>query len=163
MEIRKTLPQDLDAVMDRYAAARTFMHSHGNPNQWVNGYPQRELIAAEIEKGYSYVCMDGETVAAVFSLIEDEEPTYRVIYDGAWLDDAPYGVVHRICVARRGGGVGAFCLDWCLARCGNIRIDTHRDNAAMQALLKKCGFQYCGWITLADGAERLAFQKKREP
>ncbi len=159
MEIRKTQPGDLDAVMDCYAAARAYMHSHGNPNQWVNGYPERELIEEEIAKGCSYVCIDGGTVAAVFSLIEDGEPTYRVIHDGAWLNDAPYGTVHRICVAKRGSGAGAFCLDWCLARCGNIRIDTHRDNQAMQALLKKCGYRYCGWITLADGAERLAFQK----
>lgn len=161
MEIRKTLSQDIDAVMECYAEARAYMHSHGNPHQWVNGYPRRELIEREAARGCSYVCMDGETVAAVFSLIEDGEPTYQIIHDGAWLDEAPYGVVHRICVARHGAGVGAFCLDWCLTRCGNIRIDTHRDNLAMQALLKKCGFQYCGWINLADGSERLAFQKRR--
>ena len=29
----------------------------------------------------------------------------------------------------------------------------------MQALLCRCGFTYCGRIFLADGAERLAFQK----
>lgn len=42
---------------------------------------------------------------------------------------------------------------------GNVRIDTHRDNQPMQALLKKCGFAYCGRIFLADGSERIAFQK----
>ena len=103
--------------------------------------------------------MEGETIAAVFSLIMGEDPTYAAIYDGAWLSDAPYGTVHRVCVACYGGGVGAYCLDWCLRRCGNVRIDTHRDNQPMQALLKKCGFAYCGRILLADGSERIAFQK----
>lgn len=161
MEIRKTELNDLETVLALYAAAREFMHTHGNPHQWVNGYPQRELIIREIEHSNSFVCTDGGEIAAVFSLILGEEPTYREIYDGAWLNDAPYGTVHRICVAKRGGGVGAFCLQWCLDRCGSIRIDTHRDNKPMQALLKKCGFTYCGWITIADGSERVAFQKTK--
>ena len=159
MEIRATREQDLERVMALYAAARTFMQQTGNPDQWREGYPPRALIAREIEQGNSFVCMEGETIAAVFSLIMGEDPTYAAIYDGAWLSDAPYGTVHRVCVACYGGGVGAYCLDWCLRRCDNVRIDTHRDNQPMQALLKKCGFAYCGRILLADGSERIAFQK----
>ena len=41
----------------------------------------------------------------------------------------------------------------------NLKIDTHRDNYPMQKSLKKNGFEYCGIIYLADGNERLAFQK----
>lgn len=137
MEIRATREQDLERVMALYAAARTFMQQTGNPDQWREGYPPRALIAREIEQGNSFVCMEGEMIAAVFSLIMGEDPTYAAIYDGAWLSDAPYGTVHRVCVACHGGGVGAYCLDWCLRRCGNVRIDTHRDNQPMQALLKK--------------------------
>lgn len=59
-------------------------------------------------------------------------------------------------------GAGAFCLQWALAQCGNIRIDTHRDNRPMQGLLAKLGFSYCGTITIADGTERIAFQKQTE-
>lgn len=159
MEFRKTKPEELDRVMALYDGARAFMQANGNPNQWVGGYPQRELIAGEIDRGNSYVCVEDGEIAAVFSLIVGEDPTYRVIYDGAWLNEESYGTVHRICVAKQGGGVGAACLQWCLERCGNIRIDTHRDNRAMQALVKRCGFAYCGRIHLANGAERVAFQK----
>ena len=159
MEIRKTQCGDFDAVMALYDAARTFMHQNGNPHQWVNGYPDRSCIAREIEQGRSYVCVDAGKIVAVFSLIMGEDPTYRVIREGAWLNDRPYGVVHRICTAAKGAGIGAFCLNWCVAQCGNLRIDTHRDNHPMQALLKKCGFTYCGLINLADGGERLAYQK----
>lgn len=34
MEIRKTRPQELDAVMALYARARAFMAENGNPSQW---------------------------------------------------------------------------------------------------------------------------------
>ena len=49
MEIRKTEQQDLDEVLALYAASRAFMRTSGNPNQWTDGYPPRELIAREIE------------------------------------------------------------------------------------------------------------------
>lgn len=41
----------------------------------------------------------------------------------------------------------------------SIKVDTHRDNLSMQALLKKNNFKYCGIIFLEDGAERIAFEK----
>ena len=62
--------------MALYAAARTFMQQTGNPDQWREGYPPRALIAREIEQGNSFVCMEGEMIAAVFSLIMGEDPTY---------------------------------------------------------------------------------------
>ena len=159
MEICKTPPERLEEVMALYARARKFMRRTGNPDQWGQDYPGEDLIAREIARGQSHLCLDGREIAAVFSLIEGEDPTYRTICDGAWLNDAPYGTVHRICAAQPGAGTGAFCLDWCAARCGNLRIDTHRCNRPMQALLRRCGFTYCGRIFLEDGAERLAFQK----
>lgn len=86
-----------------------------------------------------------------------------MIREGAWLDAAPYGVVHRIAAAEQGHGAAAYCLDWCLAQCGNIRIDTHRGNKPMQRLLARLGYAYCGLIDLEEGrGERLAFQKRQE-
>lgn len=162
MEIRPTTKNDLNEVMALYAAARKFMQAHGNPTQWVNGYPQKELIAREIDEGKSFVCVEDHTVAAVFSFILGDEPTYKTIYDGAWVNEAPYGTIHRICVRRHGKGAAEFCLQWCLERCGNVRVDTHRDNLPMQNLLTKCGYIYCGWIMIEDGSERIAFQKVKE-
>ena len=159
MEIYLTPMERLEDVMALYQDARRFMCAHSNPDQWAAGYPGKDLIAREIAWKQSYICVDGQEIAAVFSLIGGEDPTYRKIYDGAWLNDAPYSTVHRICVAHQGKGIGAFCLQWCLVRCGNLRIDTHRDNWPMRSLLKKGGFTYCGRIFLEDGAERMAFQK----
>lgn len=161
MEIRKTTVADLDQVMALYAAARDFMAQSGNPNQWTEGYPWRELISQEIQSGYSYVSVEQDEIVAVFSLIPSAEPSYQAIR-GAWQNDAPYATVHRICVAKPGCGAGAFCLAWCLAQHGNIRIDTHCQNKPMQRLLQKCGFAFCGEITLENGASRLAFQKVQQ-
>ena len=40
-----------------------------------------------------------------------------------------------------------------------LRGDTHRDNKIMQRVMEKNGLQYRGIIYLADGDQRLAFEK----
>jgi hypothetical protein len=159
MEIRKAETADLSVLMGIYDTARAYMRSQGNMDQWINGYPGEEVILTDIQNGNSYVCIDGDQIAGVFSLIIGEDPTYGKIYGGHWQSDKPYGTVHRIAVQNHNRGVAAFCLDWCFKKCGNIRIDTHRDNTPMQRLLLKNGFTYCGIIYLLDGSERLAYQK----
>lgn len=50
-------------------------------------------------------------------------------------------------------------MDFCFAADRNIRMDTHRDNTIMQHCISNDGFAYCGIIYLANGDERLAYQK----
>lgn len=95
MEIRKSTAQDLEQIMALYEQARDFMRQSGNPNQWGNAYPSREMISADIAAGKSYLCLEGGRIAAVFYFAVEEEPTYRVIQQGSWLCPGPYGVVHR--------------------------------------------------------------------
>jgi len=159
MEIRLTALEEIDTVMNIYANARLFMRKNGNLNQWVNGYPGLELIKNDILNGNSYVCIDCSQVVGVFSFIQGIDPTYLKIYEGEWLNDGPYGVVHRIASTSHKKGVASYCLNWCLSKCKNLRIDTHRDNVVMQNLLTKNGFLKCGIIYLEDGSERLAYQK----
>lgn len=40
-----------------------------------------------------------------------------------------------------------------------VRIDTHRDNHAMQRLLLRNGYVRCGIIYLESGSERIALEK----
>jgi hypothetical protein len=68
-------------------------------------------------------------------------------------------VIHTIASSMDSHGVFREIMDYSFSLCGNIRIDTHRDNHIMQGLLQRHGFSYCGIIYLLDGAERLAFQK----
>ncbi len=160
MTIRKTRIDELDIVMDIYGKAAECMRRTGNAGQWVNGYPSRELILEDIKKGYSYVCTgEGDEILGTFSFMPSPEPTYHTIYKGSWLNEEPYGVIHRLAGSGKGKGVAACCLDWCFGQCGNVRVDTHRDNQVMQHILRKHGYICCGIIHVRNGSERLAFQK----
>lgn len=160
MHIRKTRMEELDTVMDIYAYARKFMAETGNPNQWGNYKPAREQIENDILQGKHYACEENSEIVAVFFFDTNPDPTYTVIYNGAWPNDKPYGVVHRIASAGKVKGAGSFCLQWAFSQCGNLRIDTHKDNKVMQHTLAKNGFQYCGVIHLENGDPRIAFQKE---
>lgn len=159
MENRHTVLEELNKVMTIYDHARQYMRQNGNHNQWINGYPEIELIAKDIDEKRSYVCVDEDEIVGVFCFTIGIDPTYLKIYEGDWLDEEPYGVVHRIASASHKKGVASFCLDWCYKQCGNIRIDTHEDNFVMQNLLLKNGYLRCGTIYLESGAPRVAFQK----
>lgn len=160
MKIRKATPADLDILLRLYDNARRFMAANGNPTQWGTSYPSRALLEADISDGCSYVCEEHHNVAAGFYYRFGTDDTYRRIYNGQWLDESPYGVVHRIASDGTVRGTGSFCLDWAFSQCGNLRIDTHRDNRVMQHLLEKNHFTRCGIIYLEDGSERIAYQKK---
>lgn len=161
MLIRPTEIEDLPLVMEMYEYARSFMRASGNMTQWVNGYPSEALIRREIEDGHSFVCTDGQgEMLGTFCFILEEDPTYLKIYDGAWLNDEPYGVIHRMATNGKRKGVADACLSWCAGRCDNIRVDTHRDNLVMQHILEKQGFLRCGIIHVMDGTERIAYQWK---
>lgn len=159
MTIRKTRMDDLARVQEIYAGAREYMAKSGNPTQWGAHKPPVDQVIRDINAGKSYVCeKDGEIIAVFYFAVEEDE-TYQVIYDGAWLNDAPYGVLHRVAVSSQEKGIGSFCVKWAFAQCKNLRIDTHENNIAMRKMLEKNGFTYCGKITIQDGTERIAFQK----
>lgn len=163
MQIRKATEADFDRIMEIYAAARSFMAEHGNPNQWgPTNWPPEELVRADIAAGKGYVCDSGGRVVGVFYFDQGEniEPTYARIEGGSWIGDDRYGVVHRVASDGSVRGVGSACIEWAFAQCGHLRIDTHGDNAVMQGLLEKLGFTHCGTIYVEeDDYPRLAYEK----
>ncbi len=167
MNIRKTTEADFPQLMKIYARAREFMAQTGNPNQWgPNNWPPEELIQQDIKEGNSYVCInDADQILGTFYFIqgEDIDPTYKVIEDGAWMDDSVYGVVHRLAASGSEKGVGAFCLNWAFEQCKHLRVDTHPENKVMQSLLSKLGFTKCGIIyVVQDPHPRFAYEKITE-
>ena len=163
MIIRHSEERDLPRMMEIYEYARAFMAEHGNPNQWgPTGWPPEELLRSDIESGCSYVCIDDGRIAGTFFFAQgaDIEPTYREIYEGGWLDDSPYGVVHRVASDGTVKGTGRFCIGWAFEQCGHLRMDTHGDNKVMQNLLESMGFRRCGIIYVTeDDYPRLAYEK----
>ena len=161
--IRPAEPGDLEAILQIYARARSFMADHGNPRQWNTTWPPEALVREDIAMGRSYVCVLQEQVVGVFVFFQgyDIDPTYRTILDGGWSADRAYGVVHRIASSGQVPGVGQFCLDWACRQSGYLRVDTHGDNQVMQNLLTKCGFTRCGIIYVEeDNDPRIAFDKE---
>lgn len=160
MKIEKASLQNLGDAMKIFAHATDFMSRTGNPNQWINGYPSEAVINQDIANGNFYICLaeDGH-MAGVFTFITGDDPTYHIIENGAWLNDKPYGVIHRLASDGTQKGLAVFCIDWCFKKISNLRVDTHADNKVMQGILKKEGFKYCGIIYTHNGTERLAFQK----
>lgn len=157
--IRPATEADLPAILGIYEEARVFMRQKGNPTQWNGGYPSEALLRDDISKGHLYLCLEEERIAAVFCYFQGIDPTYIRIYEGQWLNDAPYGVIHRIAVNLHGKRIANRCYEWALTQCPELRIDTHRDNIPMQRSLEMFGFSRCGIIYLANGDQRIAFHK----
>ncbi len=160
MQIRKSTATDIPPIMQIYSDAKAYMIQTGNRNQWVGTYPQKTILQDDIAAGNSYVCTEDSRVLCTFFFSIGDDPAYATIHNGAWLNDDPYDVIHRIAVAQHERGVATYCINWALSQCGNLRIDTHEDNKPMRALLAKLGFTQCGIIYQDNTSQRIAFQKK---
>ena len=152
--IRPVHQADMDRILEIYAHARRFMAENGNPTQWGNGYPAREMLAEDIRQGRLFAVTEDGQICGVFLFAIGNDPTYGYI-EGCWGSDTPYGVIHR--VAGIGGGIFAAVLAYCRTQIGHLRIDTHADNKPMQHVLEKAGFTRRGIIYVADGTPRIAY------
>lgn len=156
--IRLAKCEELDAVMGIYAIARKYMADNGNPTQWPASYPNREILKKDIQGDQLFVYVEKNEIHGVFVLIIGPETTYSHIEDGSWKNDNPYGTIHRVASDGTVHGVFNRCLDFCLQRISNLRIDTHKDNHTMQHLIEKFGFEKCGTIYVRDRSPRIAYQ-----
>ena len=161
MNIRHATSEDLSAVMRIFDHARAYMRANHNPTQWTGGYPSEAIVREDLEAQRLYVCTDGPAILGTFCYFFGDDPTYRQLREGSWLNQMPYGVMHRVAVAVHRRGVASFCYAYCFSLCGNLKVDTHRDNLPMQRSLERNGFVRCGVICLPAGEERIAFQKTR--
>ena len=160
LAIRKATIADIPAMQHVFEAAKRKMRASGNLQQWTGGYPDDEILQADIRRGFSYVMTHKGSLVATFVLAPCEEPTYRHIYEGQWIDDThPYATIHRIASVEGCHGVLEAVIEFSRSVTTNLRIDTHRDNVIMRHLLRKHGFAYCGIIYLVSGDERLAYQR----
>ena len=155
--IRKALPADFDHILTIYAAARAHMAQAGNPNQWGSHKPQRETLIEDIKSQISHVMEEDGRIYGTFVFFIGDDPTYHIIDDGEWLNDEPYGVIHRVASDGSRKGLMGEIADYTKSMCSNLRIDTHHDNHIMQRAVEKQGFKRCGIIYLEDGNPRIAY------
>ena len=157
MQIRHTQYQDLPRLLEIYEEARAFMRQQGNPTQWTNGYPSKELLTQDIQHHVSYVCVEKERIVGTFAFIIGDDPTYQIIEQGAWHAHTVYGTIHRSASDGTTKNLTKYIFDYCTAQQQYVRIDTHQDNKPMQNALKRYGFVPCGIIHVDDGSPRIAF------
>lgn len=184
--IRNATTDDMKIILSIYEYAREQMKQNGNPNQWKNDRPTVASIEKDLQEENMYVLEEIEIheivdqtnhenyentcnqnkrkqpkqIVGVFSLVIGEDPTYLRIENGAWLNDEPYGTIHKIAAAKGAKHVMKTVLDFCKSKIDNLRIDTHEDNHIMQHLIEKYGFQKCGIIYVDDGSPRIAYQRR---
>ena len=147
--------------LQTYQPADTWMRRFwSDPFSFFSGSGGMTVFGTDIaDNGDSYLLLENGKPIATWAFIRGPEPTYAIIYNGKWLNRRAYHVIHRVASMPGCHGVMRDLLEWCFSMDGNIRIDTHRDNAVMRHCLAKYGFTYCGIIHLQNGDERLAYQK----
>lgn len=165
MEFRRSNEADINNIMDIIKEAQGYFKKQ-RIDQWQNNYPNPDTIRDDISNNYSYVLLKDNKIVGTAAISFDGEKTYGSIYNGQWISNNEYAVIHRIAVKSSYKGLGLaseiiknverICLD---KDAHSIRIDTHKDNLSMQRLLQKNNFQYCGIIYLKDKSERMAFEK----
>lgn len=165
MEFRKSTEKDINNIMAIINEAQIQLKTQ-NVDQWQNNYPNADSIKSDIKNNYSYVLIREHKIIATVAISFDGEKTYNNIYDGKWLTNYSYAVIHRMAVKNefKGTGVASELIKCVEEECieksiHSIKIDTHIDNKSMQSLLKKNDFKYCGVIYLDDKSKRIAFEK----
>ena len=165
MEFRKAAASDIEGIIKIIKQAQDYFKENG-VNQWQNNYPNIETIKQDIKNGYGYVLEDNGEIIGTVAVSFDGEKTYDVIYDGEWLSNGEYAVIHRMAVSNshKGKGLSSMIMKYieeiCLDRnVHSIKIDTHDGNISMQRVIKKNDFKYCGIIYVDDKSRRLAFEK----
>ena len=156
--VRPAQPHELRDVLALYEGARQFMRESGNPDQWGDHYPPRDMIEEDVAEGRSLLIVSGDEICGVFCMFEGDDPTYAYIEDGAWLSDRPYVTIHRIAAKRGKKGIVRAACDYARKTCGHLRADTHVMNRPMRGALTKYGFTHCGTIYVRDHLPRMAFE-----
>lgn len=164
--LRKTTLEDIECVVKLYNQASAYFKEN-NIDQWQNNYPNKQSLINDIEKGFSFVLEQENTICASMACIPEKDMDYDTIYEGSWLNDEPYLTIHRIVVDNKAKntGVAHQMMQEAISyakklNIDNIRIDTHQDNKAMLRFLEKEGFVYCGVVYIHGVSKRLAFQKE---
>lgn len=165
MNLQKAKLKDIPSIMEIINSAREQLAAN-NIEQWQGSYPDQSIFRADIIAENCYIIKNSAKLIAVAVISLGDDPSYQNIYQGEWLSTEKYGVIHRIAVTANYQGQSLASLfikkaeEIALSEnIKSIRIDTHRDNLAMQNLLKKNKFKYCGIIYTLREAERLAFEK----
>ncbi len=170
MYIRQSRLDDIDRLMEVFKGAKEILRKHDNYDQWGDNYPQQTIIEKDIKQNQSYVVvsdeedsneMDPGQIIGTFVIQKKPDENYKRILEGAWLNDDPHVVIHRLGSSNEIKGVGKYIFDHLTSTYSNIRIDTTDQNKPMQSLLKKYGFKQCTVVDIGHST-RIGYQFIKE-
>lgn len=155
MKLRQAEKSDFNQIMKILKDGANQLAERGI-DQWQGEYPSPDQIKLDIEKGWAYLAEsdDNETIGAI-SIVDAPDKSYDLLKGNWKLDTDNYVVVHRIAIHSDHAGHGYATklfeevFDTISKRrksIESIRIDTHKDNKAMQHLIDKMEFQKVGEI-----------------
>ena len=166
MKFRKSLKRDIKDIMKIIKQAQVYFKENGI-DQWQNNYPNEEVILRDIQNECSYVLLKDNNIIGTTVISFKKDTNYDKIFEGHWLSNGDYAVIHRIAIDNNYKGLGIshkiieYAKELTLERgFKSIKVDTHEDNISMKSLLKSNEFKYCGIIYLEDGSKRVAFEKR---
>lgn len=167
MIYRLARKEDIDDIMLIIEDGRAFLSTQ-HSGQWQDGYPRREDMINDIGNQNLYVVLSRENKDVIVGVaaFTYHEKDYDHLYEGKWLTDNPYMVMHRIAVKKeyyhQGYGKDLFRIFIEVGKnkgYHSLRIDTHENNKQMRGLMNVFGFIYCGKAILKPDKDRMVFEK----
>lgn len=163
---RKATLSDLDQVMEAVEDSREVLRLQGN-GQWQDGYPNKNDFINDINNGRLFVTYsDNPNEIVGVCAITYREEDYHHLYEGKWLTDLPYVVMHRVAIKKKykGKGLGKKLFEVFIDVAKkegfrSLRIDTHEGNLLMRHIITSFGFIYCGKAILTPDKDRMVFEK----
>ena len=152
LQLRLATLNDLPAVMEIFDQARLFLKQNSIP-QWQDGTPNKNTFFEDIKQEDPFLFVNETEILGIAALKLGPDPFYDVIKQGEWLSDAQYYTIHRFAMSSKYRGEHLSEpffkeLFEIIVKRGiyHVRIDTHPQNAGMQHVISKLGFQYCGIV-----------------
>lgn len=161
--VRKAESRDLEDIVAIIKDAKALLKAQ-NSSQWQEGYPNRTSIEEDLDNRQGWVLVKGGQVAA-YMAATDFDPNYEV---PIWAGSGRYWALHRFAIKKdfRGQGLSQLLLKRVIAfgqesGIKSFRLDTGKQNQAVQHLADKLGFVYRGIITVTSDSvdpERRAYE-----
>lgn len=163
--LRLAVFQDLPAIMDIVEDAQAFLKTQDS-GQWQDGTPNISTIAEDSLHNRFFVWEEEGTIIGITALL-DYDKDYDHLTSGHWRFSGSYLVIHRFAVLSQyhSQGIASKMLKAVEEiakerKAKSIRVDTHKKNAPMIALLTKNGFVECGEVMIDSTKPRITFDKE---
>jgi len=105
LKFQKAVKADLNSIMNIVRQAQSYFKDH-EINQWQDNYPNLETIINDIKINTVYVLLKENIVVGIATVIFGLEKNYEYIYNGEWVNNAEYVVIHRMAIDPNYKGIG---------------------------------------------------------